>query len=136
VNGLRSLGWLAGRAPASLGDFDVWAARRGLGLHLIEVKSTAASAFSDFGPQDRADLLAAADLGGATPWLWWNPPGRRPSLWFPRWSWPGQRKARGLPGLSCGLDLGAALAAASASVAAVHGDVIPNNVHDQPRAER
>jgi Holliday junction resolvase len=83
---LRSEGWIALRAPASLGVFDVMAARDGE-VRLIEVKSTARSAFAGFPPADRAELLEAARVAGASPWLYWHPPRKEPR-WVGPDEWP------------------------------------------------
>jgi Holliday junction resolvase len=58
-------GWLAFRAPASLGVADVIALRAGSRPQLVEVKSTAAGPYEHFRPADRAELRAAAELAGA-----------------------------------------------------------------------
>ncbi len=55
---------------------------------IIEVKSTAAGPFHSFGPKDRADLLFAAEVAGADPWLVWWPP-RRDPVWIASHNWPG-----------------------------------------------
>lgn len=89
---LRSEGWdgagpaVAIRAPASLGVFDVIAVRGGE-VRLVEVKSTSRSAFAGFPPADRAALLEAAHRAGATAWLYWHPPRRRP-VWIHPDEWP------------------------------------------------
>lgn len=107
VNALRPAGWLAWRAPASLGVCDVVAARKGFGLHLIEVKSTGRGPFAGFPPEKRAELIAAADLAGATAWLWWNGPGRSAAGWWPVARWPHDGH-RAWPGFEVGKDLDAA----------------------------
>jgi len=71
---LRSEGWWALRAPASLGDVDVVALKNGQTPRFYEVKSTAAGPFHSFGPKDRADLLTAAGHAGAEAILAWKPP--------------------------------------------------------------
>lgn len=89
---LRSEGWdgagpaIAIRAPASLGVFDVMAARNGE-VRLVEVKSTSRSAFAGFSPADRRALLEAAERAGATAWLYWHPPRKAPA-WIPSDDWP------------------------------------------------
>lgn len=105
VNALRPAGWLAWRAPASLGVCDVIAARAGFGLHLIEVKSTGRGPFAGFPPASRAALVEAADLAGATAWLWWNGPGRSAPGFWPVSRWPGVEGARAGEGFEVGTDL-------------------------------
>ncbi len=89
---LRNEGWLAFRAPGSLGVADVIAMRkRGLldissEVRLIEVKSTAKGPYEHFGPADRAKLKAAAELAGATAYLaWW--PSRGKLVWLEASGW-------------------------------------------------
>jgi len=89
VHLLRRQDWVAFRMPGSLGEFDVCAMRRtrmcGMGrfdhwtreVRFIEVKSTVRGPYAGFGPRDRADLVAVAELAGAEPWLaWWPPRGK------------------------------------------------------------
>lgn len=84
---LRADGWIALRAPASLGVADVIAVRAGE-IRLIEVKSTrAASPFAGFPPADRQALLEAAKTAGGEAWLYWHPP-RRPARWIGPDEWP------------------------------------------------
>jgi hypothetical protein len=104
VNLLREEGWWAIRSPASKGDVDVVAVRAAkphgpveglLGscwaplpeVRFIEVKSTAAGPYSHFGPADRKELLAAANLAGATAELCWWPPRKKP-VFVPSSEWP------------------------------------------------
>ena len=83
---LRADGWIALRAPASLGVADVIAVRAGE-IRLIEVKSTTRSAWSGFPPADRRALLGAAKTAGGEAWLYWHPP-RRPARWIGPDEWP------------------------------------------------
>jgi Holliday junction resolvase len=79
--------WWVARAAGSLGDADLVALKDGRRPRLIEVKSTVAGPFHSFGPQDRARLLLAAKIAGATAELAWWPP--RGSLRFiPASEWP------------------------------------------------
>ena len=78
--------WVAIRAPASLGVFDVIAVRDGE-IRLVEVKSTSRSAFAGFPPADRRALLDAAERAGASAWLYWHPPRRAP-VWIAAADWP------------------------------------------------
>jgi hypothetical protein len=99
---LEENGWWVCRAAGSLGDADLvamkgWPATMALarlegryvfnGKLLIEVKSTARSAFAGFGPKDRAELLAAGEKAGADVVLCWVPPspGRKIEMY---WIWP------------------------------------------------
>lgn len=88
VKRLRGEGWLAFRAPASLGVADVLALRAGSPSRLIEVKSTSTRGpYNDFGPADRQRLRDAARLAGAEAWLaWW--PLRRELMWLAESDWP------------------------------------------------
>lgn len=84
---LRADGWLAFRAPASLGVADVIALKDGNVPRLIEVKATHRGPFHSFGPADRARLLEAASVAGAEPLLaWW--PSRKPLQLIPSSEWP------------------------------------------------
>lgn len=85
---LRDEGWLAFRAPASLGVADVIALKRGERSRLIEVKSTSnGGPFNHFGPADRNRLSAAAALAGADAFLVHWPP-NKPCVWIPESEWP------------------------------------------------
>lgn len=84
---LREAGWLAFRAPASLGVADVIALKANERPRLIEVKSDARDAYGHFGPDKRDRLRDAARLAGADAFLvHWPPRG------VPRWigedGWP------------------------------------------------
>lgn len=83
----RDRDYLAGRNPASLGMFDVWAKRHDTLLQLVEVKSTAGGPYERFSPSDRKALLFAAELAGAEAWLVWYPP-RGTMRWIPPSEWP------------------------------------------------
>lgn len=87
VNLLRDEDWFAMRSPASLGCADVVAMKIGRRPRLIEVKSTTRSPFAGFPPKDRADLLFAAELAGAEPWLVWWPKRSKP-IWIAAAEWP------------------------------------------------
>ena len=110
---LEERGWWVCRAAGSLGDADLAAMALRWGLNeeggldtrrigrdgklLVEVKSTKAGPFSDFGPADRAELLAAGAKAGADVVLCWCPPGRRaPEKWAWIWpdEWPEAKRAR------------------------------------------
>ena len=86
VRQLRADGWIALRAPASLGVADVIAARAGEIL-LLEIKSTRAGPFAGFPPADRRALLEAAEVAGGQAFLVWWPPRRGPR-WIPPDEWP------------------------------------------------
>lgn len=86
VNWLTEQDWWAMRAPASLGEVDVVAAKDGR-LVFYEVKSTKAGPFHSFGPKDRADLRFWAGVAGAEAVLCWHPPyGER--RFIPAGEWP------------------------------------------------
>lgn len=96
---LREDGWVAFRAPASLGVADVvalraWGAPAAAWIpgrtesRLIEVKSTSTRGpWNDFGPASRRALSDAARQAGATAWLahW---PMRGQLTWIPEAEWP------------------------------------------------
>lgn len=88
---LESEGWIAFRAPASLGCADVVALRAGDRPMLIEVKSTAGGAYERFQPADRERLAQAGRIAGADVFLVWWPPRRKP-LWIPQSEWPKERR--------------------------------------------
>jgi len=76
---LRAEGWVAFRAPASLGVADVVAIRQfhftshrwASKVRLIEVKTTSTRGpYNDFGPDKRAALKAAAEQAGASAYLY------------------------------------------------------------------
>ena len=64
----RAQGWIAFRAPASLGVADVIALKAGEAPQLVEVKSSPYP-FEHFRPADRARLIEAAEIAGAHPLL-------------------------------------------------------------------
>lgn len=79
--------WWVARAAGSLGDADLIALKAGKTPLMIEVKSSACGPYEHFGPKDRADLIVAAELAGATPILaWWPPRGKL--RWIPSSEWP------------------------------------------------
>lgn len=86
---LEAAGWWAMRSPASKGAVDLVALRRAGRVHVyegqavawfVQVKTTSKSMLNDFGPADRAALVAEAERAGALPVLAW----RRPRG---RWQW-------------------------------------------------
>ena len=82
----RAAGYIALRAPASLGVCDVIALKDG-GALLLEVKSTT-TPFAHFGPEDRAALLRAGRMAGAEVALCYWPKGQgQPELIGPN-EWP------------------------------------------------
>jgi Holliday junction resolvase len=84
----REIGWLAFRAPGSLGVADVIALKDGSRPRMIEVKSTAAGPYEHFGPADREALREAAEIAGADALLaWW--PSRAKLRIIPASEWPG-----------------------------------------------
>lgn len=73
----RDAGYIAFRAPASLGVADVVAMRAGEKPKLVEVKSTHRGPFHSFGPAARYALIEAAEKAGAEALLaWWPPRGQ------------------------------------------------------------
>jgi Holliday junction resolvase len=79
--------WTAVCARGSHGAIDVLAIRLGSTPRAIQVKSTAGGPYERFGPKDRAELLFAAEQGGADALLaWWPPRGRL--RWIPADEWP------------------------------------------------
>ncbi len=83
---LRERGWIAQRAPASLG-VDVIALKSGEVPRVIEVKSTAGGPYERFGPADRAAASTLAEMAGAAAWLvWW--PVRGEMRWIAASEWP------------------------------------------------
>jgi Holliday junction resolvase len=80
-------GWVAFRAPASLGCADVIALKAGAAPELCEVKSTTAGPFHSFGPAARLRLASAAHKAGARAFLVWWPPRKQP-VWIPEKDWP------------------------------------------------
>jgi Holliday junction resolvase len=96
---LEAEGWVVLRAPGSLGTFDLVAMRGKIEeldprrsrvipeLRLIEVKSTAQGPYEHFGPEDRAELLAAAErAGGVAELAYW--PSRGKLRWIKSSEWP------------------------------------------------
>lgn len=84
-------GFIAFRAPASLGFADVVAMRStGEGwseVHLVECKSTAAGPYEHFRPANRERLKEAAEQAGAEAWLaWW--PSRGELKFIHSGNWP------------------------------------------------
>lgn len=73
---LEGQGWWVGRCAGSLGDADLVALRADRTPILIEVKSSP-YAYAHFGPEDRIQLLAAAEFAGAEAVLaHWPPRGK------------------------------------------------------------
>lgn len=84
---LRDDGWFVLRSAGSLGCVDLIAMKLGHQTKFIEVKATTRSAFAGFPPADRQELLDAAAMAGATPWLvWW--PKRKQPVWLAASEWP------------------------------------------------
>lgn len=89
---LEDDGYWTSRAAGSKGEADVIALRAGSPSMLIEVKSTSAGPFCDFGPADRAELKAAAETAGAEPYLVWWPKRGKPT-WYGVEGWPRRKVA-------------------------------------------
>lgn len=89
---LEEQGWWVGRCAGSLGDADLVALRAEYRddetiseARLIEVKSSPYP-FAHFGPQDRAELLEAAQIAGAEPVLaHWPPRGKLRFIYVEDW---------------------------------------------------
>lgn len=82
----RKEGWVAFRAPASLGVADVVALKAGETSQLIESKSTLRP-YAHFLPADRQRLSEAAKAAGAEALLaWW--PSRGELKWIAESDWP------------------------------------------------
>lgn len=88
VNWYREEGWFAMRAPASLGEVDVFAMKEGERVRFEELKSNKdGGPYKNFGPKDRAELGAMARLAGADAYLVYWPP-RKPPQVIPESEWP------------------------------------------------
>lgn len=88
-------GWLAFRAPASLGVADVIALKAGETPLLIEVKSTSGGPYERFQPADRLRLSEAAAQAGADAVLVWWPLRSKPQWIYERdWVKPRGRLKR------------------------------------------
>lgn len=90
---LEERDYWVGRIAGSLGDVDLVATKLGERL-MIEVKSTAKGPFEHFGPSDRDDLKAAAELADMTPVLCWWPPYKREPIWLYENDWPLNRERK------------------------------------------
>jgi Holliday junction resolvase len=88
---LEADGYWTARAAGSKGDADVIALKAGMPPLMVEVKSTTAGPFCDFGPADREELRAAAARAGAEPWLCWWPKRGKPT-WYGPEQWPKDRR--------------------------------------------
>lgn len=88
---LRAQGWWCVRAAGSHGCADIAALKAGERPLLIQVKSDVRSAFNNFPPAERAELVATAAQTGADAWLVWWPPRRDPE-WIEPERWPKPRK--------------------------------------------
>jgi Holliday junction resolvase len=91
---LEGEGWWVARAAGSFGDADLIALRAsadGCDVLLVEVKSDVAGPFAHFGPDARAELIAAAVKSGARPVLAYWPP-RQKLRWIAVSEWPADRR--------------------------------------------
>lgn len=84
---LQERDWWVCRAAGSLGDADLIALKHGHRPLMVEVKSTAQGPYEHFGPQDRRNLLFAAEMAGADAELAWWPP-RGQLRFIPSSEWP------------------------------------------------
>ena len=101
---LEDKGWFVVRAPASLGSADLLACKRTCFLTyaerkplaevlLVQVKSDDQKfgPFNNFGPKDRAELLADAEkAGGRATLAYWPPRGKL--TWIDPDQWPENRQ--------------------------------------------
>jgi Holliday junction resolvase len=85
---LEARGYVVTRAAGSQGPADLVACKAGHPTLFVQVKGTARSAFADFGPAARRELLDAAERGGATAQLIWWPADRKPPRILPADTWP------------------------------------------------
>lgn len=94
---LREAGWAAWTAKNDgecrdgkygQGPVDIIAMKPGHKPRVIQVKSTASSAFHSFGPVKREALLFEARKADAEAWLAWWPPGRGGCRWIHEGEWP------------------------------------------------
>lgn len=88
VRQYRRDGWVAFRAPASLGVADVIALKDGERPQLVEVKSDRKNPYAHFGPDKRLALSHAARRAGAEAWLAWWPGDRGGCRWIAERDWP------------------------------------------------
>lgn len=91
---LEEDGWWVARAAGSLGDADLVALKATRTPRMIEVKSTSRGPYHSFGPQDRSDLLAAAQVAGAVAELCWWPP-RKKATFIQSADWPNNNSLEG-----------------------------------------
>lgn len=84
---LRALGWETVRSAGSHGEADIWAAKSGYPLRLIQVKSNVAGPYAHFGPAERRTLLEQGKRTGADVELCWWPPRKQPKF-IPPEDWP------------------------------------------------
>lgn len=84
---LRADGYLALRAPASLGSADIIALKDGERPMLVQVKANKGSPWMNFRPAERAELGLDANKAGARAYLvHWPPHGEQ--RWLPPSTWP------------------------------------------------
>lgn len=89
--GLEQQGWIVTRAPASLGAADLVAQRDGRSLYIQVKANKHGGPFANFGPKERAELIAIARQGGGEPWLcYWPPNGWK--IWLEPPKWPKARE--------------------------------------------
>lgn len=63
-------------------------------VRLIEVKTTTAGPFSNFGPKDRDALRDCARHAGGSAWLAWRPYPSHGWKWFSEATWPARNGAK------------------------------------------
>lgn len=80
-------GYLVTKSGGSLGAADLVALKAGSPSLLVQVKSDELSPYGHFGPRERAELLRAGEIAGASVVLCWWPPARGKRT-GPQWIWP------------------------------------------------
>ena len=86
---LEADGWVVVRSAGSLGPVDLVAIRCNgwqIKVRFVEVKSTV-TAYSHFGPADRAEMLDVTKRAGASAYLAWWPKGGK-LRWVHSSEWP------------------------------------------------
>lgn len=84
----RAAGWVVVRAAGSKGPGDLVVGRSGLRTRIIEVKTTKAGPWADFGPAARRRMSVEAERAGWEPILAWWPPGESDPTYIAEGGWP------------------------------------------------
>lgn len=88
IRKLRDDGWVCTRTPKSQGPFDILACKLG-DIQLIQCKFGGKSAFDNFGPAAREELLQLALKAGGQALLYWWPGKRKKLRIIASSEWPG-----------------------------------------------